>query len=110
MSRRWRIILAMAFLPAAARGDDALFRERVAPLFETRCVRCHSGAKPKGGLSLETAAALARGGESGAAIVAGEPEESLLLDYISGDEPPMPKEGKPLSAGEVAAIREWIET
>ena len=38
----------------------------------------------------------------------GKPDESLLLDYISGDKPEMPKDDKPLSAAEVAAIREWI--
>jgi hypothetical protein len=36
--------------------------------------------------------------------------ESLLLDLISGDKPEMPKDDKPLSSSEVAAIRKWIET
>jgi hypothetical protein len=40
---------------------------------------------------------------------AGSPDDSLLVQYISGADPQMPQQGKPLSANEVAAIREWIE-
>ena len=102
----------VAFLLAAgvAPADDQLFREHVAPILEARCVHCHEGPKAKGGLSLVSAERLQAGGDSGAAIVGGKPDESLLLDYISGDQPLMPKGEKPLSADEVAAIREWIAT
>ena len=68
-------------------ADDALFTQRVAPILEQHCVSCHHGAKPKGGLDLATAKGAATGGESGAAIVAGKPDESLLVEYISGDKP-----------------------
>ena len=74
----------------------------------SHCVHCHEGAKPKGGLSLVSAEGLQAGGDSGPVVVAGKPDESLLLEYISGDEPQMPKGEKPLSAAEVATIREWI--
>ncbi|WP_193378483.1 c-type cytochrome domain-containing protein, partial [Singulisphaera acidiphila] len=71
--------------PVAAIGaDDRLFREQVAPMLEARCVGCHSGPSPKAKLSLATAKGLEAGGESGAAVVPGRPEESLLLDSISG--------------------------
>ena len=40
----------------------------------------------------------------------GKPDESLLLDMISGDTPEMPQKEKPLSKEEVAGIRSWIET
>ena len=100
--------LLIAFSMGAARADERLFRERIAPILEARCVHCHEGAKPKGGLSLVSAERLQAGGDSGPVISAGKPDESLLLEYISGDEPQMPKDGKPLSAAEVGAIREWI--
>ena len=100
-------IVGFATLRAVA--DDApLFRNRVAPLFEARCLRCHAGAEPKGALNLSTAAAALTGGDSGPAFVPGKPDDSLLVDAISGDKPEMPKEGPPLSADEVAAIRRWI--
>src|SRR5690606_28698525 len=62
-----------------------------------------------GGLSLHQHAALLRGGNSGSAIIAGNPEESLLIHEISGATPKMPKFGAPLGAEQVALIRRWIE-
>lgn len=100
--------LLIVVMAGNVRADDRLFRERVAPILEARCVHCHEGAKPKGGLSLVSAERLQMGGDSGPVFVAGKPDESLLLEYISGDEPQMPKDEKPLSPAEVAAIREWI--
>ena len=91
-----------------ARADEAFFRDSIAPLLEAHCLSCHYGPEPKGGLSLETAERLLIGGDSGSAVVPGKPDESLLLEAISGDEPAMPQDGKPLSAPEVAAIADWI--
>ncbi|WP_406698664.1 DUF1553 domain-containing protein [Singulisphaera sp. Ch08] len=95
--------------PVAANGaDDRLFREQVAPVLEARCVGCHSGPSPKAKLSLATAKGLEAGGESGAAVVPGRPEESLLLDSIAGEPPEMPKTGGPLEPTQVASVRAWI--
>jgi hypothetical protein len=90
-------------------GDDTWFRDRVAPLLESRCVRCHGGVATKGGLSLATAQALRNGGDSGPAVEPGKPEESLLLEKVSGEAPEMPKGGRPLSADERTVLRQWIE-
>src|SRR5215212_9579100 len=110
MTRFSAICLLIALLASTVHADDKLFRERVAPIFESRCVHCHEGEKPKGQLSLVSARQLKAGGESGAVIAPGKPGESLLLDFVSGDKPEMPKDGKPLTADEVAAIREWIQS
>lgn len=109
MTQLSAICLLIALLADAIHADDKLFRERIAPIFESRCVRCHGGEKPKGGLSLISARQLQKGGESGPVVVPGKPDESSLVDYVSGDKPEMPKDGKPLSADEVAAIRKWIQ-
>ena len=106
------LCLVGLFAPLAARGDsegDRLFRERVAPVLERRCVHCHGDASPKGGLSLTTAEAVRKGGKAGPAIVSGKPDESLLLDAVTGDPPEMPKKGPPLAVGEVADLRAWID-
>jgi hypothetical protein len=105
----WRALLIVILSAATAHASDALFRERVAPILEARCIYCHSGTKPKGGLSLVSAADLQNGGESGTVVEAGHPDDSLLLAYVSGDDPQMPQEGKPLSTADVAAIHQWIE-
>ena len=101
-------LLSVSFA-SHARADDKFFREQVAPILESQCVRCHEGDKPKGGLSLVSAARFKQGGESGPIVVPGKPDESMLVDYISGGKPEMPKDAKPLSAKEVATIRQWIE-
>ncbi len=102
-------LLGSAISARSSAADDRLFRERVAPVLETRCVRCHGDNAPKGDLNLTTLADLLRGGKSGPAVVVGKPEESVLVDKITGDRPEMPLKEKPLSVQEVAAIGTWIE-
>jgi mono/diheme cytochrome c family protein len=104
-------MMATALLGADSRPDgsaDARFRAEVAPILEARCVRCHGGTAKKGGLSLATSESARAGGDGGPAVVPGKPEESLLLEMVNGDKPEMPRGGRPLSSGEVAALRRWI--
>jgi mono/diheme cytochrome c family protein len=104
--------VGMIFFLAAgsvARSDEPPdFRAQVAPILERHCVGCHQGEKAKGGLILADAVRALAGGESGAAIIPGKPAESLLVEYISGDKPEMPKDAPPLKPDEVQAIRRWI--
>ena len=115
--RTWAIVLLASLATTASAADlnqqpaDASlihFREQIVPLLESRCLRCHEGDSPEGELSLTTRVGAIKGGASGPAIVPGQPDESPLLDAVSGDEPAMPKEGPPLTEAEVASIREWI--
>jgi hypothetical protein len=96
-------------MPRYAQGADQLdFRAAVAPVLERNCVKCHQGPDAKGGLDLSTSAGLAAGGESGVAIAPRKPEDSLLLQYVSGPKPEMPRDAAPLAAGEVAMLERWI--
>jgi hypothetical protein len=109
-----RIVVGLGILlglieSAGAAEPERLFREQVAPIFEKRCVHCHGANAAKGGLSLTNAAALRRGGKNGPVIEPGKPEESLLLDMVSGDPPEMPQKDKPLSKEQVEGLRSWIE-
>ncbi len=105
-------LLAGVFIAATQAGaaDGPSFREKVAPIFERYCVACHQGDKPQGGFSLATPEGLAKGGESGPAIAPGKPDDSLLIEMISGEKPAMPQKAKPLSPEDVATIRQWIAT
>jgi hypothetical protein len=93
--------------PAVARSADAppAFRKQVAPLLQFRCLRCHSGARPKGDLNLATAAGLNEGGASGAVIKPGKAADSLLFQHVRDRKMPP---NKPLAAAEVAVLRRWI--
>ncbi len=118
LSPRWRVglvlsgvcitLLCESLFAAHASADDKLFRERVTPIFEKHCVRCHSADEHKGGLSLATAEAARKGGDSGAAFIAAKPDDSLIVQHVSGDKPEMPKNAPPLSVQQVATLREWI--
>jgi mono/diheme cytochrome c family protein len=101
--------ICVALFCSAANGQD-LFRDRVAPIIERRCLTCHNAADHKGGLSLETAEGLESGGDSGSPVAAGSPDESYLLELITPDKgrAKMPKDADPLKAEEIAAIRDWI--
>jgi hypothetical protein len=113
LASRSVIALGIVMSPLAAAGADEperLFREQVAPVLEKRCLHCHgSEASPKGGLSLASRAGLLRGGENGPAVVPGRPDESLLLEMVSGDAPEMPRKDNPLSKDQVAGLRRWVE-
>ena len=103
------VAFAIALHGNLSSAQETYFEKHVAPVFQRRCLSCHSTSDKKGRLSLQSAAAALKGGESGEVILSGDPESSLLLEYISGDEPEMPKDGEPLSKQEVAAIRTWIQ-
>jgi|GEM_PF-604543 len=55
------------------------FESTVRPLLIRHCYECHSAKKIKGSLSLRSRAAIVTGGDSGPAIVPGQPESSLLI-------------------------------
>jgi Protein of unknown function (DUF1553)/Protein of unknown function (DUF1549)/Planctomycete cytochrome C/Concanavalin A-like lectin/glucanases superfamily len=82
------------------------FDHKIAPLLAQRCLNCHSGNEPKGGLDLSTRDKAMKGGESGTAIEPSNLSKSPLWQAIDSDTMP-PK--KPLSADEKALIKDWIE-
>ncbi len=102
-----------AFVPfVAADGHEAKapvsYHSEIAPILKRSCQGCHHPGDPNGDLIVTSYAALKRGGMAGDSIVPGKPDESLLVELISGDEPSMPQNMEPLSAEEVALIRRWI--
>jgi hypothetical protein len=102
--------LAVAFADSPqARTID--FARDVQPILAKHCLTCHGPDKQKNGLRLDTAAAIIRGGDSGPAVVAGKPADSLLLSLVSGTAPDgriMPPKGERLSAGQIETLKEWI--
>ena len=84
------------------------FYRQVRPILQRHCSGCHFPAKQGGKLMLTSYADFKKGGENGATFVAGKPDESLLLDYISGDDPAMPLGADPLAPQQVDLISRWI--
>lgn len=83
------------------------FSKDIQPVIERRCINCHGGKDGiKGGLSMRTHADLMKGGESGAAIVAGDPANSLLVQLVIKGE--MPKRAPKLPQNEIDLIAAWV--
>ncbi|MBM3290422.1 MAG: hypothetical protein FJY92_09745, partial [Candidatus Hydrogenedentes bacterium] len=99
--------------PAAEMAADVkpsvTYNDHVLGILKTKCVKCHNQDTQRGGLDLSTYAALMQGGGSGAVVAPGNADGSRLLRLASGvEEPKMPPSGEPLSADDLAKIKEWI--
>ncbi|WP_214227900.1 c-type cytochrome domain-containing protein [Pedobacter sp. B4-66] len=90
-----------------------LFEDVIEPILQKKCIQCHRDGKQKGELSLESLAALKKGGKNGQAVVPGKPDASELFKRITLDEDHkdfMPADGKPpLTKNEVKLITWWIK-
>jgi len=87
------------------------FESKVRPILVDKCFSCHGPeSKPlEGGLNLSSRKGMLFGGDSGPALVAGAPEESLLIDVINyGDVYEMPPDTK-MSAEEIGVLTKWVK-
>ena len=89
---------------------DVDFHRDVRPILVKHCVACHGPRSHKAGLRLDAATLIHKGGESGRAVVAKQPAQSLLLTRLTTNDPAlrMPAEAKPLSKNDISVIRNWI--
>lgn len=73
-----------AAAPAPTPEQIEFFETNIRPALQEHCADCHSaaGGKVKGGLDLDTRAGWEKGGETGPAIVPGDPESSLLITAV----------------------------
>ncbi|MFO0881617.1 MAG: PSD1 and planctomycete cytochrome C domain-containing protein [Gemmataceae bacterium] len=105
------LLLFGAACPAAAPEDQLFFEKSVRPLLHKHCLNCHSreAKKSRGGLLLDSRAAVLAGGDSGPAVVPGQPAKSLLIQSVRYAHATlaMPPAGK-LGAREVAVLEEWV--
>jgi len=102
------LVVAFIFASSPLAADEISYRNDVWPILKRHCWGCHSSSDAQSGLKMDRAADLLKGGESGPLLVAGKPQESLLIEMISGEEPEMPPKGGPLSAAKVEMLRKWI--
>jgi len=104
---------AAATAPAALKPGDVSFAFEIAPVLLKNCAGCHDDDDPEARLSMHTFARFVRGGESGAAFVAGRAADSLLVRKIKGasgiEGQRMPIGKPPLSAEAIALVEKWID-
>ena len=66
------LTLLAALAPGAAATED-FFESQIRPILVEHCFDCHSGAKTKGGLALDSKNGWQKGGDSGPAVLPGDP-------------------------------------
>ena len=110
------MIASLGLARAAVATDAAgleFFEKHVRPVLIESCYSCHSAGaeKVKGGLLLDTRDGLLKGGDSGPALLPGDPEKSLLIKAIryASDDLQMPPKGKRLPAPEVEDLVAWVK-
>ena len=89
-----------------ASSGTVSFSSDVAPIFNNRCIQCHSGAQASGRLDLSSYPAIMSGGKSGAVINPGNASKSILYTMVNSGR--MPKKGAKLTSDQVKLIEDWI--
>src|SRR5688572_5958390 len=109
------LLLALGSQPLRlwAAEDFAFFRDKVEPLLSKHCYECHSARseKIKGGLLLDSKAGLLKGGDTGTALIPGDPENSMIIIAVRHEDPDLqmpPK--KKISDEEIAVLEKWVKS
>ncbi len=115
---RLRFLITFVTLFVLAKGafavDDkagiAFFESKIRPALVKHCYECHAkDAKKIGGkLRLDTREDLRKGGESGSSIMAGKPDESLLIHALKWEDNLEMPPKEPLPAALIADFAQWI--
>ncbi len=87
------------------------FEKKIRPVLVERCYACHSedAGNVQGGLRLDSREGTRNGGDSGAGVVPGDLDDSLLLSAIRYDGFEMPPDGR-LSQQVIADFETWIRS
>lgn len=111
----WLAGAMFAALPSTAQASDDItpeqaefFRTRVFPLLESRCFECHGAqTEIEGDLRLTSLRDMLAGGESGAAVVPGDPDRSLIIQAVRYETFQMPPRDK-LPDEEIEILVQWV--
>ena len=98
--------------PSATRPAAHRYLAEVKPLLAAKCYACHGALKQEGGLRLDASTLIARGGDSGPAVVPGESDASLLVARVGADDAqrmPPAEEGARLTPEQADLLRTWID-
>ena len=95
--------------PRVQAAEPPTYEADVRPILKTHCFHCHGeGGRIEGGLDLRLRRLIAAGGDSGAAVISGQPQHSLLIQRMrAGEMPPEDVAIRP-SADDLALIEAWV--
>jgi hypothetical protein len=107
------VVVLSASLPGlrATTPDEAaakFFEEHVRPVLVENCHQCHGPEKHRGGLRLDSRAAVLKGGDTGPAVRPGQPDASLLIQAVRHNERLQMPPKRKLSPRAVADLTTWV--
>lgn len=96
--------------PKMSAADVQFFESKIRPALIKHCYECHSAESPKigGKLLLDSRDGVLHGGESGAVLVPGQPDASLLIQALRYDGLEMPPEQQ-LPEAVTNDFAEWVK-
>jgi mono/diheme cytochrome c family protein len=109
-----QVSAAAAPQAAADAATLKMYNEKVVPIFQANCYRCHGGVNHRGGFNMDTKAGMEKGGHDGKVLVPGHPEQSLLVKLIRHEGPaddpmPMPPNKPKISDADIATVEQWVK-
>jgi WD40 repeat protein len=108
---RWIALATCLIATPLLAAEDPSYQRDVRPILDKSCTSCHQPASKQSELDLTTYARFLAGGKRGPAFVAGSPDQSLVIQFITAAlKPSMPFGQPPLAENDVSTIREWIKS
>ena len=107
-----------AKLPPASTKSGVTYATDIKLIFDTSCVKCHSGDKPKAHLHMDTLVGVLKGTKMGPVVKAGDSANSFIVKSVAHMvkdpdawmPPPHNKAGiKALTPEQIGLIRAWID-
>jgi hypothetical protein len=104
-------LLSTSVVAGIGAPQSDLFETRIRPVLARNCYSCHTGSR-LGGLRLDSREGLLTGGNSGPAIVPGDPDRSLLVQAVkhAHERLKMPMGAKKLEESEIADLVVWVRS
>jgi hypothetical protein len=106
-------LLGFALATTALAASKPDFAKEILPILEKNCFECHGEEKQKGKLRMDTREALLKGGDTGAALVAGKSAESLMIQRVllpRDHDEAMPPKGEGLTKAQQDLLKAWIDS
>jgi len=93
------------------RKEPIEYSKDIEPIFENKCLVCHSGSIIEAKFDMSTYAGVMKGGKRGVAVVPGKSAESNIFLFCSRQKKPImpPKSEDPLTSQELSLIELWIK-
>jgi WD40 repeat protein len=111
MTKRLSLFAALLLTAGLPAAEPPSYSRQVRSFFARYCVECHNAKEEKGGLNLETYAAILAGGDHGPVLTPGKAAESRIVRMVEGTSKPSmpPKKARQPGPGEAVVLRSWID-